>query len=166
MTRRRTVFHHIYSKPYGAFDIYSQVASIAFRAVNANPRGKIVVRWLVSPTRMNVDGCTYRGKRGKDSGCIVMKIPADMHGLYVSDTAHNLAIVIGTLAHELSHVWDNQKKVRHVCKPTKDLHGTPAERRADYEEHRTLRMLATHPQLRSKFVRLAKRLHKKGLIRK
>lgn len=163
----RVTFYHIYPRPYAASDIFHRLVSLAYRSTSQKirPRGKVIVDWRVSESRCSIDGSTYRGRRGCNSGYVVMKIPADLKGQWLSDTANNLAIVVGTFAHELSHVQDNQAKRRRVRKPTTDQHGTPSERDADHEEHRCLRTLATYEPHRAKFMRLARRLHKKGLRR-
>lgn len=163
--KRRFVFHHIVPKRYQAYNIFYRIASLAYRATpnRIHPTGKVMVRWRVHPSRICIDGITYASQRGKHSGSIVIKIPAKLQGKWLSDTAHNLAIVVGTVAHELSHVQDWQNRRRTVRKPTSNLHGTPAERDADHAEHHALRLMATHPQLRRKFDRLARKLHKRGI---
>lgn len=126
MRTPRVVFHHVYNKPYDAHDIYYKAATLAYRCTSARvrPKGKVMIFWRVSHKRTAIDGSTHGKQRGRHSGCVVMKIPADMKGNRISDTAHNLAILIGTLAHEFSHIQDEQSKRRRVRKPTADLHGT------------------------------------------
>ena len=164
---KRIRFYHVCCKPYDAYDVYYRAATLAYRCTSrrVHPKGKVMIAWKVSPTRASVNGSTYEKKRGRHSGCVVMRIPADLHGYRLSDTAYNLALIVGTLAHEFSHIQDEQSGRRRVRRPTSDPHGTPAERDADYEEHRCLRMLVTHGKTRAMFTRLAKRLHKKGLKR-
>ena len=163
--KRRLCFHHYYTNIYGAMDVYWRAASIAYRASRVKIHGTVSVRWLVNPRGNSISGSTYRGVRGRDSGTIVMRISPDVRVKgSIRATALNLANIVGTFAHELRHVHDNQHHIRRVRKPTSDEHGTPSERIAALETEHVLQMLTINPH-RRRFDQLTRRLHKNGIRR-